>query len=51
MNATNNNFVGIVWEQWLGDYSLKSTKMMVRPKVNWFDSNANTDDGIESIDP
>lgn len=30
-----NNFVGIVWEHWLGDYSLKSTQMMIRPKVEW----------------
>lgn len=35
----NNNFVGIIWEKWLGDYSLKATKMMIRPKVDWFNAN------------
>lgn len=34
-NPLNNNYVGIIWEKWLGDYSLKTTKMMIRPKVNW----------------
>lgn len=31
----DNNFVGIVWEHWLGDYSMKSTQMMIRPKIEW----------------
>uniref|UniRef100_A0A182JMY0 Fibrinogen C-terminal domain-containing protein n=1 Tax=Anopheles atroparvus TaxID=41427 RepID=A0A182JMY0_ANOAO len=26
---------GILWETWLGDYSLKSVKMMIRPKDVW----------------
>lgn len=34
-NPLNNNYVGIVWEKWLGDYSLKATKMMIRPKIEW----------------
>ena len=28
----NGYFQGIIWELWLGDYSLKATRMMVRPK-------------------
>lgn len=27
----NNSFAGIVWEHWLGDYSLSGTTMMIRP--------------------
>ncbi|XP_073831214.1 uncharacterized protein [Musca autumnalis] len=27
-----NNYNGIMWELWHGDYSLKSTRMMIRPK-------------------
>lgn len=34
-SPTNNNYVGIIWEKWLGDYSLKASKMMIRPKINW----------------
>lgn len=26
---------GILWESWLGDYSLKAAKMMIRPKDTW----------------
>uniref|UniRef100_A0A1S4GCF9 Fibrinogen C-terminal domain-containing protein n=2 Tax=Anopheles gambiae TaxID=7165 RepID=A0A1S4GCF9_ANOGA len=26
---------GILWESWLGDYSLKAAKMMIRPKDAW----------------
>ena len=28
----NGYYRGIVWELWLGDYSLKSAVMMVRPQ-------------------
>ena len=28
----NGYYRGIVWELWLGDYSLKSALMMVRPR-------------------
>ena len=28
----NGYYRGIVWELWLGDYSLKSAVMMVRPR-------------------
>jgi len=28
----NGYYRGIIWELWLGDYSLKSAKMMVRPR-------------------
>jgi Fibrinogen beta and gamma chains, C-terminal globular domain len=31
-----NDYNGIFWEHWLGDYSLKATKMMLRPKDVWF---------------
>ncbi|XP_011204523.2 angiopoietin-2 [Bactrocera dorsalis] len=27
-----HNFVGIIWEQWHGDYSLYKTRMLIRPK-------------------
>ena len=27
----NGYYRGIIWELWLGDYSLKETKMMIRP--------------------
>lgn len=40
------NFSGIFWEHWLGDYSLKATKMMVRPKDS-FNSFINDEDLIE----
>ena len=26
----NNYYQGLIWEKWKGDYSLKSTKMMIR---------------------
>lgn len=39
----NNNYVGVIWEKWLGDYSLKATKMMIRPKVIWTNRNESGD--------
>lgn len=27
-----HNYVGIMWELWRGDYSLKKTRMMIRPR-------------------
>ena len=27
----NGYYRGIIWELWLGDYSLKETRMMIRP--------------------
>ena len=27
----NGYYRGIIWELWLGDYSLKETKMMIKP--------------------
>ncbi|XP_053677319.1 angiopoietin-2-like [Anopheles nili] len=30
-----NQSTGILWESWLGNYSLKSAKMMIRPKDTW----------------
>lgn len=41
-----NNYHGIFWEHWLGDYSMKATKMMIRPKDVWF-SNPSDEDLIE----
>lgn len=38
-----NDYHGIFWEHWLGDYSLKASKMMVRPKDVWF---SNPDDDL-----
>lgn len=29
----DNNYIGIIWDRWLGDYSLKSVKMLIRPKI------------------
>lgn len=31
--AHDNNYIGIIWDPWLGDYSLKSVKMLIRPKI------------------
>ncbi|XP_055639645.1 angiopoietin-2-like [Toxorhynchites rutilus septentrionalis] len=33
---------GILWETWLGDYSLKSSTMMVRPRDVWMTDNEET---------
>lgn len=35
----DHGYTGIVWEHWLGDYSLKAAKMMIRPANNglWMD--------------
>lgn len=38
-----NNYRGIFWEHWLGDYSLKATKMMLRPKDVWFSTPSDED--------
>jgi hypothetical protein len=35
---TDHRFMGIIWERWLGDYSLAKTKMMIRPKEVWFNN-------------
>ncbi|XP_017473260.1 PREDICTED: angiopoietin-2-like isoform X1 [Rhagoletis zephyria] len=29
---SGHNYVGIIWEQWRGDYSLQKARMMIRPK-------------------
>ncbi|KAI8129489.1 Techylectin-5B [Lucilia cuprina] len=29
----NHNYIGIMWELWHGDYSLKKTRMMIRPRT------------------
>lgn len=29
----NHNYIGIIWELWRGDYSLKKTRMMIRPRT------------------
>lgn len=42
----SRNYKGIFWEHWLGDYSLKASKMMIRPKENSF-SEPPDDDLIE----
>lgn len=28
-----HNYIGIMWELWRGDYSLKKTRMMIRPRT------------------
>lgn len=30
--TANDYYRGIIWELWHGDYSLRSAKMMIRPK-------------------
>ncbi|XP_058117507.1 angiopoietin-2-like [Anopheles ziemanni] len=42
-NPRAHKSTGILWETWLGDYSLKSVKMMIRPKDVW-----NKDDEVSS---
>ncbi|XP_031621103.1 angiopoietin-2-like isoform X2 [Contarinia nasturtii] len=49
-NPLNNNYVGIIWEKWLGDYSLKSTKMMIRPKVVWSPSTSHDNSNMKPQD-
>nr|XP_029718455.1 angiopoietin-2-like [Aedes albopictus] len=34
-NPRSHKSTGILWEPWLGDYSLKSTIMMIRPRDMW----------------
>ena len=41
------NFSGIFWEHWLGDYSLKAAKMMIRPKDSF---NSFNDEDLIEID-
>ncbi|XP_037892480.1 angiopoietin-1 [Glossina fuscipes] len=28
----HHNYIGVIWESWHGDYSLRETRMMIRPK-------------------
>lgn len=51
IQPNGNNFVGIVWEHWLGDYSLKSTQMMIRPKVMWDNGTDGNDTNPNSTPP
>uniref|UniRef100_U5ET44 Putative ficolin n=1 Tax=Corethrella appendiculata TaxID=1370023 RepID=U5ET44_9DIPT len=37
-NPKGHKYRGILWESWLGDYSLKSSKMMIRPKDAWYEN-------------
>jgi Fibrinogen beta and gamma chains, C-terminal globular domain len=37
-SPNGHNFMGIIWEKWLGDYSLAKTRMLIRPKELWFNS-------------
>lgn len=39
----SRSYHGIFWEHWHGDYSLKATKMMIRPKDVWFTNPADED--------
>lgn len=32
-NSTHEPFRGVIWEHWRGDYSLKSSRMMLRPRI------------------
>lgn len=43
----STHYTGIIWEQWLGDYSLKSSQMMIRkvaPNGLWIDNDDDEDD-------
>ncbi|CRK95275.1 CLUMA_CG008643, isoform A, partial [Clunio marinus] len=46
LGGDSRNYHGIFWEHWLGDYSLKATKMMIRPKDFWL-SNPKDENLIE----
>lgn len=47
----NGYYRGIVWELWLGDYSLKSAVMMVRPRNFSDSSSVHTSPVGEAPDP
>lgn len=49
LGESSRNYKGIFWEHWLGDYSLKASKMMIRPKDVWF-SQPSDEDLIEIQD-
>lgn len=34
-NPRAHKSTGILWESWLGDYSLKTSIIMIRPKDTW----------------
>ncbi|XP_058455688.1 angiopoietin-2-like [Malaya genurostris] len=34
-NPRSHKYGGVLWETWKGDYSLKSTSMMIRTRENW----------------
>lgn len=46
LGQQSRKYKGIFWEHWLGDYSLKASKMMIRPKDVWY-SQPLDDDLIE----
>ncbi|XP_021712214.1 angiopoietin-2-like [Aedes aegypti] len=41
-NPSSHQSTGILWEPWLGDYSLKSTVMMIRPRDVWATDDENS---------
>ncbi|XP_055543901.1 angiopoietin-2-like [Wyeomyia smithii] len=47
-NPKSHKSTGILWETWLGDYSLKSSSMMIRSRENW---NGASDDQRQPQDP
>lgn len=46
----SREYKGIFWEHWLGDYSLKASKMMIRPKDVWFSSQQTETDDDDLIE-
>ncbi|XP_059608826.1 angiopoietin-related protein 7-like [Phlebotomus argentipes] len=45
-------FTGILWEHWLGNYSLKSSKMLIRPRQQkWEDENVANKTNNSEEDP
>uniref|UniRef100_A0A182MHA9 Fibrinogen C-terminal domain-containing protein n=1 Tax=Anopheles culicifacies TaxID=139723 RepID=A0A182MHA9_9DIPT len=49
-NPRSHKSTGILWESWLGDYSLKATKMMIRPKDTW-NKDEDAADNDAPVDP
>lgn len=52
VDPLNTHYTGIIWEQWLGDYSLKASTMMIRPVAPnglWID-NDDDEGGDEVVD-
>lgn len=47
----DHDYIGIVWENWHGDYSLKKSRMLIRPKNIWQDLEDSEADLFPEIPP